>query len=155
MRSFALMRPRFPLTPLSGQAGEFAEEIEQAFLELLGPMGLESLAGECVPPIDVFERDDALDIVLDVPGVETSTIRVVVKRDAVLIVGAKAARRARGPASFHLVERDFGRFARVVRIQQTCDASRAKARLANGELHITLPKIAERRGRTISVPISD
>jgi HSP20 family protein len=148
------MRPRFPLTPLSAQAGEFAKEIEQAFLELGRPVGLESLAGECIPPVDVYERDDAVDIVLDLPGVNASTIRVVIKGDAVLIVGAKTDRRARRAASFHLVERDFGRFARVIRIQQTCDASRAHARLANGELHITLPKIAERRGRTIAVPIA-
>jgi HSP20 family protein len=95
-----------------------------------------------------------MDIVVDLPGVDASTVRVAIKGDAVLIVGTKTARQTRGPASFHLVERDFGRFARVVRVQQPCDAGRARARFANGELHISLPKIADRRGQTIMVPIN-
>jgi HSP20 family protein len=107
-----------------------------------------------MPPVDVFERDDAVDIVVDLPGVDASAVRIAVKREAILIVGAKNSRRPHGAASFHLVERDFGRFARVVRVQQACDAGRARARLANGELHITLPKIADRRGRTITIPIT-
>ena len=150
----ASMRPRFPLTPLSIHASEFAEEIERAFLELNGAPGFDSLSGECVPPVDVYEREQSVDIVVDLPGVDASTVRVAIKSDAILIVGTKAARQTRGPASFHLVERDFGRFARVVRVNQPCDAGRARARLANGELHISLPKIADRRGRTIMVPIN-
>ena len=56
-----------------------------------------------------------------------------------------------GPASYHLVERDFGRFARAVRVHVAVDAARASATLRDGELRIVLPKIAERRGRGIPV----
>jgi HSP20 family molecular chaperone IbpA len=59
----------------------------------------------------------------------------------------------RGPASFHLVERDFGRFVRAVRINTAFDAGSARARLREGELRVVLAKIQERRGREIAVPI--
>jgi HSP20 family molecular chaperone IbpA len=70
----------------------------------------------------------------------------------VLIAGEKAARRARRESSFHLVERGYGRFARVVRLGRACDTSKARATLVNGELRVSIPKIAERR--SISIPIT-
>ena len=148
------MRSRFPVTPLPSEAAEFAEDIERAFQDLGRTFGGDSLAGECVPPVDVYERDDSIDIVVDLPGVDPSAIRLAVKRDTVLIVGEKTARRARADSSFHLVERDFGRFVRTVHILRACDMGRARATVANGELHISLPKIPERRGRSIQIPIS-
>jgi HSP20 family protein len=63
-------------------------------------------------------------------------------------------RRGRGDSSFHLVERGFGRFARAVRLSGAVDASRASASLVDGELRVSLPKIAERRGRAIHVAVS-
>ena len=45
------------------------------------------------------------------------------------------------------------RFARAVRIHTSVDASQARATLAHGELRIALPKIVERRGREILVPV--
>jgi len=73
----------------------------------------------------------------------------------VLVVGEKERPEPskRAPASFHLVERDFGRFARAVRVQSAFDASKTRARLANGELHVVLPRVQERRGQGILIPI--
>jgi HSP20 family molecular chaperone IbpA len=51
------------------------------------------------------------------------------------------------------VERDFGRFARAVRLHTAVDAGRARAVLTLGELRVILPKIADRRGREIRVTV--
>ena len=59
----------------------------------------------------------------------------------------------RAEASFHLVERDFGRFARAVRLTGAFHTARATATLANGELRVRVPKVEERRGRDIAVPV--
>jgi HSP20 family protein len=56
-------------------------------------------------------------------------------------------------AAFHLVERAFGRFARGVRLSGAFDAGRADARLRDGELRVTLPRIEERRGRELRIPV--
>jgi HSP20 family protein len=113
------------------------------------------VAGECMPVVDVFETEKTVEIVLDLPGVAADAIRILFKAGVLLIVGEKERpdMSKRGPASFHLVERDFGRFARAVRINAAIDGARAKARLANGELRIVLPRIAERRGAGLIVPI--
>ncbi len=107
-----------------------------------------AVAGECMPVVDVFETDKAVEIVVDLPGVAADSVRILLKGGVLLIVGEKERPdlSKRGPASFHLVERDFGRFARAVRINAAIDASKAKARMVNGELRVVLPRIADRRG---------
>jgi HSP20 family molecular chaperone IbpA len=58
-----------------------------------------------------------------------------------------------GNAAFHLAERTFGRFARAVRISGAVDAGRARATLQTGELRVVIPRIDERRGQEIRIPI--
>jgi HSP20 family protein len=112
------------------------------------------VSGECSPTLDVLETEHAVEVVVDVPGIPVDGLRVMIKNGILLIVGEKErGEPSRTPTSFHLVERDFGRFARAVRINAAVDASRARATLANGELRVTVPKIVERRGREVLVSI--
>ena len=134
------MRPRIHSMPFPSEIGEFAAEVRQIFVELGRTFGSESQAGECAT--------------VDLAGVDPAAVRVVGKGDSVLIAGEKAARRARRESSFHLVERGYGRFARAVRLGRPCDMSRARATLTNGELRISIPKIAEQRGRPIAITVN-
>jgi HSP20 family protein len=138
---------------LPSEIGDFADEVRSVFLELGRSFGAESLAGECSPPLDVYETDESVEILVDLPGVDPSALRIIVKGSSVLIAGEKSPRRGRRDSSFHLVERGFGRFARVVRLSAPCDTSRARAALVDGELRVRLPKIPERRGRRLIVPV--
>ncbi len=114
------------------------------------------VAGECMPVVDVYETERTIEIVLDLPGVAADCIRVLFKAGVVLVVGEKERPdfSKRAPASYHLVERDFGRFARAVRVNVAVDAANAAARLHQGELRIVLPRIKERRGAGVLVPIT-
>ena len=148
------MRSRVHAIALPSELGEFADEVKRIFVELGRAFGAESLAGECAPAVDVYETDEAVEIAVDLPGVPDSAVRIMSKGDSVLIAGEKPSKRARGESSFHLVERGYGRFARVVRIGRACDIAKARATLRDGELRITFPKIADRRGRGRQIPIS-
>jgi HSP20 family protein len=148
------MRPRIHAIALPSEIGEFAAEVRQIFVELGRTSGSESPAGECAPALDVYETDEALEITVDLPGVDPAAVRIVGKGDSILIAGQKAARRAQRESSFHLVERGYGRFARAVRFGRACDISRARATLTNGELRISVPKIVERRNRAIPISIA-
>jgi len=147
------MRSRIHAIAFPSEVGEFAGDIRLVFQELGRALGSDSLTGECAPAVDVYETDDSLEIMVDLPGVHPAAVRVIGKGDNVLIAGEKAARRARGESSFHLVERDYGRFARVVRLGRSCDTSRARASLVKGELRVSIPKIADRRGQAISISV--
>lgn len=139
------------------QPVDLAEDIQRLFEDLARrrPKRRQLVAGECMPVVDVFETDRTVEIVLDLPGVPADAIRILFKSGVLLIVGEKERPdlSSRRPASFHLVERDFGRFVRAVRINAAIDGGQAHARLVNGELRIVLPRIADRRGTGVLVPI--
>ena len=144
------MRSRIPHLVLPSELGEFAEEVRRIFREL--GRGT-AMTGECSPPIDVYETDEAMEIRVDLPAVDAADVRVAIKGGTVLIAGEKAPRRGRGDTSFHLVERGFGRFARTVGLSASCDASRARATFRHGELRITVPKVGDRRGLLIEIKV--
>ena len=114
------------------------------------------VAGECAPPFDVLESADTVEIVMDLPGVDRDSLKVVFSRGMVLIAGTKRASLcSHADAAFHLAERAFGRFARGVRISGAVDAGRAKATLVSGELRLVLPRLTERRGGQITIPVEN
>lgn len=141
---------------VSTDVGDLGQEVRRLFEELnrRRPERRPLVSGECMPVQDVFETEQTIEIVLDLPGVMPDHCRIMIKSGVVLVVGEKERPEpTHGPASFHLVERDFGRFARAVRVHAALDAAKARAWLKHGELRIVLPKVAERRGREILVSI--
>jgi len=150
----AEMRPRFHAVVVPSDAAEFSDELSRLLVEI-GRSAGSTLIAECSPVLDIYETDETFEIAVDLPGVAASAVRIVAKGNAVLIAGEKAPRRGPGDSSFHLVERGYGRFARVARLAKPCDTARARATLVAGELRVSLPKIHDRRGRTAAIPISD
>ena len=138
-------------------SADLAHDVQRLFEDLARrrPDRRHVVAGECMPGVDVFETDRTVEIVLDLPGVAADALRVLIKAGMVLIVGEKERPllAQNTPASFHLVERDFGRFARAVRIGGAVQADQARARLSHGELRVVLPRRDERRGQGVLVPI--
>ena len=111
-------------------------------------------AGECAPPFDVLESSGAVEIIMDLPGVDNQSLQVVFSRGMVVVAGLKRPSVcSHSDAAFHLAERAFGRFARGVRITGAVDAGRAKATLVAGELRIVFPRLEERRGGQITIPV--
>lgn len=144
--------PTLPDTEL----GRLADDVRRLLADLERTVGPTAhVSGECEPPLDVFETDEALEVRLDVPGIGATALRVVVKHGILMVVGAKA----RGPgttpaqATFHLVEREFGRFVRAVRLDAALEVGGARAALGDGELRVVIPKRLDRRGQEQHIPI--
>jgi HSP20 family protein len=133
---------------------EMGEELQRLFDLLDGESKAAGGTGECNPPLDVIESPASIDIVMDLPGVPRDSVQVVFARDAVLIAGTKLAGGCgHKDAAFHLAERTFGRFARVVRLSGAVDAGAARATLRAGELRVSFPKVEDRRGRQIRIDV--
>ena len=132
---------------------ELGEDIRRLFQWLDESQG--GPPAECVPAVDVFETSETVEILVDLPGVPADAIRVAWSRGVVVIAGQKAPAgcQAHTGAAFHLAERGFGRFTRIIRLAGALDAGRAHATLSGGELHIVFPRIDERRGGEITVPV--
>lgn len=135
-------------------AADLAEDARQLLIELDREHPTVALAsGECRPPLDVLETSDSVEVVVDVPGVAADSLRVAIRRNTVLVVGAKLAPPNQPTARFHVAERAFGRFARAVRLVGAVDASHARALVSGGQLRVIVPRLEDRRGRMITVPV--
>jgi HSP20 family protein len=146
---------QLPFTKI-GDSHELAEDVRALFDELATSLSQEQRAysGECHPVLDVYETDEAIEIIMDVSGVSAEAIRVLFRAGVVLIAGEKAPAVTSPEQTFHLVEREFGRFARAVRVTGAFDVARAHATLRDGELIVELPKMTDRRGSAHRVPVT-
>jgi len=140
----------------SPEVSDLAEDIREIFEELAATLQNDQRAysGECHPPLDVVETDEAVEVVMDVSGVAPGGVRVVFRAGVLLIAGEKAPPMPKGSQTFHLVEREFGRFARGVRLHGAFDVQHGRAAIRDGELTIVLPKLADRRSRGHRIAIT-
>ena len=139
---------------LQHDAADLADDARRLLAELdRDVVGAELASAECRPPIDVIETSSTVDVIVDVPGVPSGALRVVIRRNTVLVVGIKMPPAGDSTVRFHLAERSYGRFARVVRLIGAIDASRARATVTGGRLRVVLPRLEERRGRVYAVPV--
>jgi len=146
--------PQYSFIP-QGETRELADDIRALFDDLAGSLehAQRAYSGECHPSLDVVETDAAVEIVVDVSGVPRDALRIVFRGGVVIIAGEKAPTTAAPDHTYHLVEREFGRFARAVRVTGAFDVASARAELRNGELVVTLPKMDERRGHLHRIAI--
>ena len=145
----------FTLFP-PGESGELGDDIRELFDDLTRSLGSDPSAypGQCRPLVDVFETDAAVELVVDTCGVASNALRVLFRNGVIIVAGEKAAVPTLPEATYHLVERDFGRFARAVRLTGAFDVAAASAALHQGQLTVILPKLIERRGRAHHVPVT-
>ena len=140
----------------SGEARELADDVRELFEDLASrlPHEQRAFSGECHPTIDVLETDEAVEVVVDVSGIPADAMRVLFRAGVLLIAGEKAPPRTGADLTFHLVEREFGRFARAVRLNGAFNVGAARASVDEGELTIVLPKLIERRDQSHRIPVT-
>jgi HSP20 family protein len=101
-------------------------------------------AATWTPTVDVCERAAEIVISVEMPGVERSDVQLAWNEGVLIISGLKRQRPAgHGVATYHCVERAYGRFRREIAIKIPVDHRNAKADLNDGLLKIYLPKRTE------------
>ena len=140
----------------SSEARELTDDVRELFEDLTARLPHEQRAysGECHPTIDVIETDEAVEVAVDVSGIPAAALRVLFRAGVLLIVGEKAPPRTTEDQTFHLVEREFGRFARAVRLTGAFNIPAARAAVADGELTIVLPKLIDRRDQSHRIAVT-
>lgn len=143
--------PRTSLTAIS----LLQREINQLFARLAEFDRAErGASGEWAPSVDVYESREKLVVVAEVPGLTPESLRVVCREREIVISGDRRERRpAAGTAAYLCMERPHGRFARTIPLDVAVDVKQAQARLADGLLTVTLPRLKDRRGRETVIAI--
>jgi HSP20 family molecular chaperone IbpA len=102
------------------------------------------------PPVDIFETEDALTVVADLPGVPRGAVDIRVEDSILTIKG-----RAQYDPSGQTLREEFGLqgYFRQFQLSDTVDQDRITAECRNGVLTITLPKAEKSKPRQIAVKV--
>jgi HSP20 family protein len=105
-----------------------------------------------VPPVDVYENDNAITLVADLPGATHEQLQVRVDGETLLLEATAAIH---GPENMELVygEAQYPAYRRQFTLSRELDASRIEAQLRDGVLRLTIPKAEEAKPRRIEVQV--
>jgi HSP20 family protein len=152
-----------PLHPLSKDVAEqLREQMRRMLVRLDEIRALASSPSAWMPPVDVCEKDDSILVRAELPGVSRSNVRVVMLDNVLKVEGRKDRENPTGsltseeehPIRFICLERSYGNFAFSISLKWPIDVADISARMANGVLHIRLPK-AQTCGREITIQIEE
>ena len=102
------------------------------------------------PATDIFETDEALTVVMEMPGVEKKDLDVHLENDVVRVEGRISFDKYAGLDPLYS-EYNVGHFARSFTLSGAIDAKRISAVVEDGVLTLTLPKVEESRPRRIPI----
>jgi HSP20 family protein len=103
-----------------------------------------------VPYTDIYETDDALTVVMEIPGVEKKDVKVDVEDD-VLRVEAQIDFKEYSGLDAIYTEYNVGPFQRAFTLGSKIDQEKISAQLDDGVLTLTLKKTKEATPRSISI----
>jgi len=116
------------------------DEIEEFFADLWQVPRLAGLRRAYRPNVDSYHLRDAddLTVVVELPGVDPASVRVVAGGRGLLIAGERPRPKVEGRI-YEQMEIEYGPFERQVRLHVDVDPERATASYEKGILTITLP----------------
>jgi HSP20 family protein len=103
-----------------------------------------------VPNTDIFETEDALTVVMEIPGVEKKDIEVKLENDVLRVEGRIDFSKYEGLDPLY-TEYNVGHFARAFTLSREVDQQQIAAQLEDGVLKLTLKKAAKARPRRIDI----
>lgn len=105
------------------------------------------------PNVDIFETDDALTVVADLPGISADDVEIDLRDNRLTLTGIADDDPTHQWESLY-TEYRTGHFTRQFRLGQHIDQSEISAEMNDGVLWLTLPKAEQAVPRKIEVTTS-
>jgi HSP20 family protein len=103
-----------------------------------------------LPNTDIYETEDALTVVMEMPGVEKNNVEVGVEDGVLKVYGRIDFSKYEGLQPVY-TEYNIGHYARSFRLSSKIDQTKIGAQMNDGVLSLVLPKVEEAKPRVISV----
>lgn len=103
-----------------------------------------------VPRVDIYEVDDTVVLVADMPGVDENSVDITLEKNILKINGFA---HPQAPQDFEpaYAEYRYGNYERTFALSDEVDRDKIEATVKNGVLRLVMPKAEEAKTRKITV----
>lgn len=105
------------------------------------------------PRLDAFDRDNALVVRLELPGIDPDEIDITVEDHTLTISGTRSFEEDSTDKGFHRREIMQGTFKRSIVLPDGFDADEISAKATHGLLEVTIPKSAAVLPRKVKIAL--
>ena len=101
--------------------------------------------------MDIYDKDNAIVIHAELPGVKKEDVSIEVKENILTIKGERAEVKEVNEDSYFRKERIFGSFQRSFTLPSAINPENIKATFKDGVLQIEIPKPEEQKPKQIEI----
>ena len=103
-----------------------------------------------IPAVDIFENQDALVLIADMPGIDSDGVDIHLK-DSELTISGRRVKEERNEVTTIYTEYESGSFLRSFTLSNVIDQAKIEASMKDGILKVILPKAESAKPRRIVV----
>lgn len=105
------------------------------------------------PVVDIFDKDDAIVIHAELPGVKKEDVAIEVKDNVLTLRGERSESKEIKEDKYYRKERTFGSFHRAFSLPSAINPDTIKATFKDGILEIEIPKPEEQKPKQVKISI--
>ena len=132
----------------------FDQMVETQYPDIVKSVGVKPYAGSAYPKVNVYEYDDKVGIVAEIPGLDKKQLNVEVEEGILTISGEKHNTFEDDGAKVLRRELKQSSFKRSFELGEQLDGDNIDARFKDGVLTVSIPKIEPEKPKKTFVKIS-
>ena len=131
----------------------FDQMVETQFPDITKSVGVRPYAGSAYPKVNVYEYDDKVGIVAEIPGLDKKQLEVSVVDGVLTISGDKHSAFENDGATVLRRELKQSSFKRQFELGELLDGENIKASFKDGILSVSVPKVEPEKPKKHTVKI--
>jgi HSP20 family protein len=131
---------------------ELQREMNRLF-DAMHPAPRERAAADFMPAAEITETPEAIELKLEVPGMEAQDIEIQASAEAVEISGERKSETTTEEKGVTRSEFRYGAFRRVIPLPVRIQNTNVTAEYKNGILHLSLPKAEAEKQKVVKINV--
>ena len=103
-----------------------------------------------IPPVDIFETENEINLMADMPGVQTENVNIDLRENTLTLTGEISPFEGANEEDL-LIEYEVGQYFRQFTIPELIDQEKIDAQLSEGVLKLVLPKAEVAKPKKIEI----
>ncbi len=124
-----------------------------SLFDSLAPSNNDKLSSGFIPAAEMEETPEAIQLKLEVPGMDAKDIDIQVAAESISISGERKSETKTEAKGITRSEFRYGSFRRVIPLPARVQNTNVKAEYKEGILNLTLPKAEEEKNKVVKVNI--